>query len=431
MANFKTLSTSSLRTYYGLLKNNEDYCIAFLAQLTNQKDASYINAKHQLEHVKKSIQAVSEELEKRNDKLSFSLEDVYKLVGQHDSSYCSVEFFPGTTAYKNYGESVHGLVWYKKKDREELDIVIADNNYQRNNGTIYLDSGSQDKKLNHALQYEGFEASDIKALYQVGDEKSKVYKQTGIKEIPNTIDIKIESNFDVFAAKQYVLEGYLKMGFSLPFHDLIIYNRNLFLFYPNQIKEEEINLYLRNQDKTTFSEEADYLIHDIKVHKNIATEEEFNHWSDLLKLRSEKRMNDIRQHLGISSKVIDNMFLNDKKKYMTLFQSTGMFETETLAYLGPKACIYWDFERFIHIFFRHNPYFFIKVSTKGQGTNFQYNFQDIIRVAKIVLQQLRDDINSKLYLGKSFSVNGHYYNGNHYQLRIDPDGRLMQFHPLD
>lgn len=431
MANFKTISTSSLRTYYGLLKNNEDRCVAFLAQLTNQEDASYIDAKHQLEHVKKSLQAVSEELEKRNDKLVFSIEDVYKLVGQHDSSYCSVEFFPGTTAYKKYGESAHGLVWYKKKDREALDIVIATNNYQRNNGTIYLDSGSQDKNLNHALQYEGFEASDIKALYRVGGEKSKVYKQPGIKEIPSTINIKIDSNFDVIAAQQYVLGGYLKMGYSLPFHDLIIYYRNLFLFYPEQIKEEEINLYLRNQNKTTYAEEADYLIHDIKVHEKIANEEEFKHWSDLLKSRSEKRMDYIKQHLGISSKVIDNMILNDTKKYMTLFQSTWMFETETLEYLGPKACIYWDFERFIHIFLRHNPDFFIPASTKGQGTHFQYNFQDIFRVAKIVLQQLRDDINSKLNSGKPFVVNGHYYNGNHYQIRIDPDGKLMQFHPLD
>ena len=55
--------------------------------------------------------------------------------------------------------------------------MFANNNYQRNNGTIYLDSGSQDKNLNHALQYEGFEASDIKALYRVGGEKSKEWRK--------------------------------------------------------------------------------------------------------------------------------------------------------------------------------------------------------------------------------------------------------------
>ena len=97
-----------------------------------------------------------------------------------------------------------------------------------------------------------------------------------------------------------------------------------------------------------------------------------------------------------------------------------MFETETLVYLGPKACIYWDFERFIHIFLRHNPDFFIPVTTKGQGTHFQYSFKDIFRVAKIVLQQLRDKINAKMSFGQPFVINGHYYNGNHYQVELIP-----------
>jgi len=429
MENFKSISTSSLRTYYGLLKNNENRCIAFLSQLTDQEDPSYIDAKDQLENVKKSIQAVAAELENRHDKLVYSIEDIYKFVGQHDN-YCSIEFFPGTAAYEKYGESVHGLVWYKRKDREELDIAIANTSNQRNNGIIYLDSGSQDTNLNHALRYEGFEATDIKTLYKVGGEKPKVYKQTGTKEIPNTITLKIDSNFDVVGAQQYVLEGYLKMGYSLPVHDLIIYYRNLYLFYPNRIKEEEKHQYLYEQDQTTFTEEAD-LIHDIKVHEKIATEDEIKHWGELLKARSEKRMDYIKKHLGISNKVIDNMILNDTKKYVTLVQSTWMFETETLEYLGPKACVYWDFESFIHIFLRHNPDFFVSASTKGQGTHFQYSFKDIFRVAKIVLEQLRNDINAKLNAGKPFVVNGHYYNGNHYQIRIDPNGRLMQFHPLD
>ena len=38
MENFKSISTSSLRTYYGLLKTNEDHCIAFLSQLTDKED---------------------------------------------------------------------------------------------------------------------------------------------------------------------------------------------------------------------------------------------------------------------------------------------------------------------------------------------------------------------------------------------------------
>lgn len=430
MENFKSISTSSLRAYYGLLKNNENRCIAFLSQLTDQTDPSYIDAKNQLEHVKKSLQEVSTELENRQDKLVYSIEDIYKFIGQQDS-YCSIQFFPGTAAYEKYGESVHGLVWYKRKEREALDKAITSENYERNNGMVYLDSGSQDNNLNHALRHEGFEASDVKTLYRVGGEKPKIYKQLGTKEIPNTIELKIDSNFDVIGVQQYVLEGYIKMGYSLPMHDLITYYRNLYLFYPHRIKDEEKHQYLYKQDQITFTEEADYLIHDIKVHEKIATEDETMYWGELLKARSEMRMDYIKKHLGISNNEINKMILSDTKKWVTLVQSTWLFETETLEYLGPKACVYWDFKSFIHIFLRHNPDFFVPASTKGQGTHFQYTFKDISRVAKIILEQLRDDINIKLSNGKPFVVNGHYYNGNHYQIRIDPNGRLMQFHPLD
>lgn len=430
MEDFKSVSTASLRIYYATLKNTEDRCTAFLSQLTNTEEPAYLDAQDQLKQAKKSLQSASEELEKRNDKLIYSVEDIYKMVGQNDS-YCMIEFFSRSQAYEKYGESVHGLVWYKKKDRETLDAAIAQNSYPRTNGIIYLDTGAKEETIKHALKHDGFEAADIKVLYRVGGENPKKYNQPGIKDIPHTITIKIDSNFDVIAAQQYVLGNYLKMGYSLPTHDLITYYRNLLLFYPHLLKEEEKNQYLMKPDNTGFTEQADYLIHDIKVHEKIASTEEIKHWSDLLMSRSEERMNFIKKHLGISDKVINSMVLNDTKKYVTLLQSTWMFETETLVYLGPKACIYWDFERFIHIFLRHNPDFLIPITTKGQGTQFQYSFKDIFRVAKIVLEQLRDPINANLSAGKPFVINGHYYNGNHYQVRVDPDGRLMQFHQLD
>ncbi|MBS1511020.1 MAG: hypothetical protein JST86_09275 [Bacteroidetes bacterium] len=430
MENFKSISTKSLRLYYSVLRNKEDRCTAFLSQLTDKDDPAFKDAENQLDQVKQSLHSVSEEIEKRSDKLIYSIEDIYKLVGQSDS-YCSIDFFLKSPAYEKYGESVHGLIWYKKKDREVLDAAIAKNDYERTNGIIYLDSGTDDKKLQHDLQHIGFEAIDIKELYRVGPAKSKTYKEGGIKEIPNTIQIKIDSNFDVIAAQQYVLGGYLKMGYSLPTHDLNIYYRNLLLFYPDLLKEEDNDKYLLKPDKSGFTEEIEYLIYDIKVHEKIATADEIKQWSEMLKTRSDKRMNFIKKHLGISERAITDLLLNDKKRYITLMQSTWMFETETLAYLGPKACIYWDFERFIHIFLRHYPDFFVPASTKGQGKHFQYYFQDIQRVAKIILNQLKDKINGKLESGNQFTINGHYYNGNHYQVRIDPDGKLMQFHPLD
>ena len=280
MEDLKSVSTSSLRLYYGVLKNREDRCTAFLTQLLDKGDPGYQNSEEQLNGVRNSLQSVTEELERRQDKLVFSVEDVYKLIGQSDS-YCMIEFFFRSPAYERYGESVHGLIWYKKKEREALELAIAQENYQRNNGIIYLDSGVDNEKMRHDLQYIGFEAVDIRKLYLVGPRDPKTYKQDGTKTIPNTINIEIDSHFDVIGAQQYVLGNYLKMGDSLPLHDLLTYYRNLFLFYPHLLTETSKNDYLLMPDQTGFTEEAVYLIHAAKVQEKIANEEEKQHWADL------------------------------------------------------------------------------------------------------------------------------------------------------
>jgi len=147
--------------------------------------------------------------------------------------------------------------------------------------------------------------------------------------------------------------------------------------------------------------------------------------------RRKERIDEIKKQLGISQRVIDELSSTNPNNYLSLIGSTVMFETETLEYLNSHAVVYWNFERFIHIFLRHNPNFFVATSSKGQGTSFQYSQKDITRLIKIVVQQEKVKIIDRLSHGKEYAATGIYYNGNHYQMRIGADGMLLQFHPMD
>ena len=425
------ISTSSLVTYYGMLQRISAKCSLYLQENKDQETAEYAEQIVKLEQVKGQLENIKKELDKRRNILKFSEEELY-MNGGSQEAYLMINFFPGSDAYDKYGETIHGSIWYHKKERERLEDLTSTPGYGRSEGIVYIDSGTDDEQLKHKLRYEGFSAKDIFEVYTTGTKAEKKYRQPGVKTIPNTITVNINSKtFDVVASQQYVLGHYLKDGYSLPPHDLALYYSNTYLFKRDRITEDEIQKYLLKEDKSGFTDLAAHTMLDTKVRENKATPEELEEYKNRLTQRRDRRIDFIKQHLGISENQIAELRKTDFKRYMNIETSAWMFETETLEYLDPNAIIYWDYERFMHTFLRHNPDFFVAVSTKGQGTEFQYSQKDITRVAKILIRELKDKIIAKLKDGKEFAAIGQYYNGNHYQIRIDPDGRLMQFHPMD
>jgi len=403
-----------------------------LVENEDQQTEEYIKHIIKLEEINQTLAFVKNELDRRKNTVKFSVEEIYQIAGQKDA-YIMINFFPGSDAYEKYGETVHGNIWYHKQERERLCAKVIEAEIPRTNGDVFLSSGIMDENIKHELQYEGFKAIDISEIY-VSEKVFDIstYRQPGIKTIPNTITVNINSRtFNVVGSQLYVLGHYLKDGFSLPGHDLVLYYTNLYLFKREKITDAEIEKYLLKEDKSTFTDLADFTIHEIKSREKIATEVELEHYKQLLTQRSKNRIQFIIKHLGIPEKKLNELISNDFNKYMAIQTSTWMFETETLAYLAPQAIVYWDYERFMHIVLRHYPDFFISASSKGNGSSFQYYFKDITRLSKIMIEQLKNDIIEKLKAGKDFSAQGVYYNGNHYQMRIAADGKLMQFGPMD
>jgi hypothetical protein len=98
-----------------------------------------------------------------------------------------------------------------------------------------------------------------------------------------------------------------------------------------------------------------------------------------------------------------------------------------------KHTIWWDLERFLHIYLGHVDG--VKIGDKNKDNFvFQYEFREVSRIIQIILSNIHKEIiewfdsnpNKDFKRQGKWAVN---YDGNFYRIHIRPDGRLMAVHP--
>lgn len=365
--------------------------------------------------------------------LVYSSEDIYKYGGQFDK-YLVFWFHYGSDAHSKYGGIAYGHVIYKRKERKNLETIIANKNYNRTDSKILID-GSCDNKINSSrLKTEGFQASEVSQILTHDNLKEKQYRKEGIKKIPNTIQIPVDfTDWNHEGMVMYNAQMKMRNGWKLLNHELVEFHSYAHVLYPELVTEIIKEKYLLKEDKSDFKDDAAIFIYGAKKRRNLITNEEIERFKILLKDRRISRFEMIRKELGISEKQFDAFKKSHPERYRELWGVVLVFDTETLYYYNTEFPVYWDFERFIHIYIRHYHNFIIDDSTY-KGTKFQYNYKDIRRIACLIIEKLNDDISVSLSSGKSYNKygdQGYYFNGNYYTLRIDSSGRLMAFHPLE
>ena len=136
--------------------------------------------------------------------------------------------------------------------------------------------------------------------------------------------------------------------------------------------------------------------------------------------------------LGISDKHLESFSLREPDRFAEIAELVYTFEDENLSPLNAASRVYWDFERCAHILLRHYEGFFIEESTY-RGDKFLYSKRDVKLLAEKVIQDLGPNIQVALSEGRDFYRRGseaYYYQGDYYQITIDKNGKLMQFHPV-
>jgi hypothetical protein len=421
-----------------LFEVHENLCENFLKELRTDKDTDtdeYKEKSGKFGSLLYHLQQIADEINnRRKENLVYSIEDVYKFAGQFDK-YTIFRFYKTSEAFKKYGDDAYGHLIYQKKERNKLEAIVSKEKYDRTDGKIFIDGASQNQDRNNLLKSEGFLVSDVlEVLTSNNFDNGKQYKKEGQKEIPNTIEVKFDPNgFDLEKSQVWLASNRIRDGYTLLNHEYIELYSNLFVLNPQAVNDENKEKYLLTADKSFFSEEAAIKILSAKYRRDLISGEEAIQFNTLLKQRRIARFEVVKKELGISNKQLEKFREAHPEKYKELYGVVLSFDTEPLSNYKTAFPIYWDFERFIHIYLRHYSNFFIEQST-ARGTHFQYSYKDIRRVACLIIENLKEEIETDLPKGKGYSKygdKGYYFNGNFYTIRIDKQGRLMQFHPLE
>jgi len=369
--------------------------------------------------------------------LNHSIENIYSNVGQYDHRYVVFYFYYNSESYKEFGNSVHGLLIYTPSERAILEEAIQPGNNSNNDGMVKLDSNLKEKALHNKLVRVGFPASDVSSMSTVDSTPPvKTYGSKEIKKIPNTITIEYKvSKGDPYNLDLMNLEHRVRDGLPLLPNEQRKLIALQLLQKPDKERLGPVRSVLTNPATNIFYDDVLLLMNSYYYNIYDSGDKSVKLvLNKLLSKRKSERTKFILAHLGISERHLKSLETNNPLAWKQLLGHILYFEPEVIDIWGWKHPVWWDFERFIHIYLRHYKEFFIEKSNKGQGTTFVYNFKDIRRVICNVLKANKEEIEASLANGKVFRKyddHGYRYNGNYYTFSIDKDGRLMQFHPQE
>lgn len=408
-----------------------------LTEIGNGDEDKAKEINHRIEHLKQEIYSFELEIQNQlKEKFQFSIEELYAMYGQYDK-FISLEFHKLSDSAKTFGRKVSGIIIYDKPEREALDAIIQIEKVPRTNGFVKLDP-SRDAELNDVtrrlIMETGFRSGDVYEVLKSDLPVQKAFNKAGLKEIPNTIEIKFDpTGFDPFQMELVLLNKRLENGGNLCLGERRKYT-GLTLHYYSEL----YNLEMAHKD---IYESPGVVYREVRFHElkpklfnQSATKDELLEFNSLLKQRKTDRLELIRKEISRSTnRKLEQFEKEHPTIYEELIKSIYQFEEESFHFFKPNIPIYWNFESFLHIYLRHCAELTIEGHFENK-TNFQYTQKDIKRVLSIAVENLLPDIMDRLNQGKDFRLYGHkalYFNGNHYSLHVLSDGRIAAFHPYE
>ena len=358
------------------------------------------------------------------------------MYGQYDNNFVTLDFHYDSEAYRDFKPTLMGSFIYTLDEREKLQKLIATENIPRTNQYIKFNPSSLEKLTKEqivALDKKGIQNSDIAVVYTSNLPRYNRFTIKGEKDIPNTIEIKFDARgMDIDQLRMGFFNSRIRSGYKLIPEEEFEY-LGLQLFYNPDFKIDEHKSKVLDPDTGQIKEPIRYYQLKAKFNKTELTEDENKKFQEIIERRSKIRIDLLFDELNRSTEKLKDIAFQHKDKFKTLINICNQFESEVL--LPFEIPIWWDFERFLHIYLRH-----VKETKVGERfaerTIFQYKFKDVNRIVKTVIESVYDEIKEHFKekpnenfrrLGKR-SIS---YDGNYYRVEIEPSGRLLTFHPYN
>jgi len=362
----------------------------------------------------------------------FCAEDLFELVGKNEYT-CTFRFRAGSDAHNVFGGSITGSIVYSPKERAAL---LSEQSSAETGGCkhvrIQCVRPELPQELLDELRYKGSLIADIEQVQFLPYSPPQEANPDGTKKVPGIIHIDLPENA-LEADIDLLFQSYVVMKHNDEV-ELIPYEKERLIATILEMRGGRIDSRILSTLEFTpseASESAEICFHRLTMRKRrgALTEADQERLNDLSAIRWLTRAKLLMEEIQRSGVVAVNA---DAGAIATISKSMTDFESHV--FLTRKKQVYWDWAGYLHIAMRHVRE--LQVGSFTAKTPFPYKADDLELLVGQVLRQVEGEID-RHFEGppprKEFRRQGAmavYFNGDYFHLRIDQNGRLIQFHAV-
>lgn len=366
---------------------------------------------------------------------TFAYLDLYELVGKQQFM-TTFNFKENSEAYSVYGDSVIGTIYYNRKINKKLQDSCEfgdESDFSKIHIVVPPSEKLSIEKI-ESLKYEygGFLISDIESISFFPYQREVERHTTGEKKVPNIINIEVDcSDIDPdILCRAYLFK---KNDDGV---DLIFFEKEQFIGITLALNEKRIDSRILEHFGFTLDDVSKnmnvwYYFYQTKERRNTLLESDKQKYIEIQEILNTEKFNKVMKEL-LKSGVKAEALKNTGKILPEIMNSCLSFKPSIL--LHGKKQIYWNLDSFVHILMRHVKNY--QLGNFKVGTPFSYQEKDLKDLIEKVLTCIKEEYKEHILKKPDslFSRQGRQavlFNGDYYNLRIEPDGRLSQFHPLE
>ena len=360
----------------------------------------------------------------------FSQEEIYTFCGK-DDAVVTMTLRPDTNSSTQYGTCLTGQIVYTIKERALL-----------NANTSALDTKT-DVKVNILIDSNGnipspkllceIPTHDIISLLVAPStaDENKFYSEE--KRKPNVLEIPFEGlgNGDDIGWMYGELVRFMEQGIAITPDEYTQYLAYKLVLDTENLSPVERSL-IFNDDGQINNNEVARIFLEWKKQANCLKGDDRKTLLKLNIIRMQERLAKLEELLkGIGG--LKRFSEKHLQKAMLIIDKTLRFHQHRYNVVG-KHLLYLDLDGFLHIYLRHVEELTI-AGYYSERTKFQLNEKDVEITIKHVMtalneeyQEFRDKYPDKQF--RKYEDDAYYCNGDYYALRVEPDGRLIQFYKI-
>lgn len=390
------------------------------------------------EELLSSLQQMIDDAEKRMPEMcgmqllkkqdGFTQEEIYLLCGR-DDAVATITLNPHSEGYSTYGEDVTLSFVYTPKERKALEEDSASMNgiacvkarallpdYDAVKAEVLLNTGVNPNDIIQMLVYHGTKPQNT------------FYSQE--KRSPNVFEIPFEAEGggrDI-GWMYGVLVRFREKGIAITPEEYSEYLAYKLVLDKDGMTEEEHNQVF-DKEGLIHNNDVAWEFLNWKKEAGRLTEKDKHNLARLKVLRIKNRLDKLDELLkGIGG--LKRFSEKYPEKAELIVKKVLGYRQHRYNAVGHHL-LYLDLDGFMHIYLRHVE----ELSTSGlypERTKFQLEEKDVEVAIDHVMHALNDEYQAFLEKNpdrqfRKYSDQAFYYNGDYYELRVEPDGRLIQF----